>query len=635
MADLLFNPAYNAYTTQNNIMCYVDGPQVIGQILKSGEFYSGRWGGWYQFSTRTFKYAKAADDKFNLTINSPGETFPYLTGPSSNSSSRITNVSMAFDANAQPVMVYQDNGDSNAGFYDPPRVNLASTGTSIVFSGRNAVLYSTTQTNFPYGTPNPLYPRYQTGDVACYYSIEPDKIYARYLKENFAVEHLMSSGIPTDHEMVFANINPYPFINQKSKNYLPYRKVYSSLSADGKVLRLIQGAPTISFASDLFEDYYTGEAPHTLISGYGRFSVSSLLGFTQGRQFPANPRIQDDYEIYATGDVTILPSGQQINPRFPIPGTGKVFALGYLYDGYTGYNTGYYTQSLNLGRVLYRGTSISTDGFWRIPSNYYSEMFEDYPLGFRNVYVMWKTGRQESGSNGTQGYSYGHWSPLVYIGPISGVLNRGTYSSNFSGSGRLNTGNSDLITNTFVGYPYKGTGVFFNNHVFSWDRPDEPLTDFTMEVAIWPSGWVVNSAKFIEANPVAGFSMGRYSNTGRVQVILNNTSYTGTSDIITNKWNYISFVRKGTTGYLYNTGVLKDQFDVHDNPITGGKTVHIGKNFTSNNQRFAGYMDEFRLYNYPREDWQIAEDWNRVIDIQPGLVGYFSLRNYVPSGIFN
>ena len=196
MAGLPFNPFYNAYTTRQNVLAYVDGPDQIGLILQSGQFYTGRWGGWYNIVDHKFRYAKASNDSFNLNVNSDGNDFTYLTAPSSNYIGRVTNVSMAFDENAYPVMCYQDNGDSNVGFYNPPIINLATTGLSIQFSGKNAVLYNSVQTNYPYGAPNFLYPTYQTGDVVCYYSIETDRIYSRFKSEGFAIEHLMSSGIP-------------------------------------------------------------------------------------------------------------------------------------------------------------------------------------------------------------------------------------------------------------------------------------------------------------------------------------------------------------------------------------------------------------------------------------------------------
>jgi len=626
MADLPFNPFYNGYTTRQNILAYVDGPDNVGQVLTSGQFYSGRWGGWYSIASQSFKYAKASNNSFNLTVNSDGTNFGNLIPPATSNILRISNVGMAFDENANPVMSFQDNGDSNVGFFNPPLVTVATTGLSLQFSGKNAVLFATVQTNYPYGIPNFLYKRYQTGDVACYYSIENDKIYSRYKSENFAIQRLMSSGVPNSG-MAFANINVYPFIDRTSQEYPPFRKVYSSISADGRTLRLIQGAPTINFAADTFQNYLSGEAPAVLVSGYGRWIVSTLLGATVGRQFTAQPRVQDDFEAYSSGEIANLISGYLVYPQITVPTTGRVYVQGLLIEPYTGYATGYDT-TFDKGFINFKTIVVATSGRSYDPDLYFFEGYENYASGLRNTFLSFITGKQYNGVNGSDGRSFAGWSPLQFLGILSGLQNLGLGPAPFTGSGRLNIGNNDLITRNYVGYPYKGTGIFFNNNVFSWQRPLDPITDFTVEIAAWPSGWATSDAKIIEANPVAGFSLGRYSTTNNVAFILNNVTHTGTFSLGLNDWNFLSFSRSGGVGSLYWSGNLMNTFPVSTGAITGGVTVSFGKNFTSNSQRFLGYLDEFRFWDTVRTTGEIYRDWNILINPQPDLIGYFSLRDY-------
>jgi len=122
--------------------------------------------------------------------------------------------------------------------------------------------------------------------------------------------------------------------------------------------------------------------------------------------------------------------------------------------------------------------------------------------------------------------------------------------------------------------------------------------------------------------------LGRYSTTNNVAFILNNVTHTGTFSLGLNDWNFLSFSRSGGVGSLYWSGNLMNTFPVSTGAITGGVTVSFGKNFTSNSQRFLGYLDEFRFWDTVRTTGEIYRDWNILINPQPDLIGYFSLRDY-------
>ena len=97
-----------------------------------------------------------------------------------------------------------------------------------------------------------------------------------------------------------------------------------------------------------------------------------------------------------------------------------------------------------------------------------------------------------------------------------------------------------------------------------------------------------------------GFSASNYSNA---------TDNSGS-------WTYVWFVKNGTVGKYYINGVLDNTDSASLNATYSSNDFVIGKDFRDNNQKFAGQIDELRIWNTAHTD---AEVQNYMYQMQQDL----------------
>jgi hypothetical protein len=100
----------------------------------------------------------------------------------------------------------------------------------------------------------------------------------------------------------------------------------------------------------------------------------------------------------------------------------------------------------------------------------------------------------------------------------------------------------------------------------------------------------------------------RWTNSGRTES--NTAGYTASLSVDT--WYYLTFVKSGTTIYVYVNGVQNGYSGTNATGtiLNSDYPLYFGGNVPASNMFFDGQMDDAKLYNYARTPAQIAWDYN-------------------------
>jgi len=363
MPDYLPNPFL---LSQQSTIATCNGPAgLTGIPLPSGQYFSGRWGGWYNMNDGVIRIAPASG---LINPMSTGLVLNYYPEVSTQSSSRINNLSLCFDNSGSPVTAIQDNGDTHVGFDNTPQIRVAGSGGRFKtgWRGWNPELFNTVQINFPFATPNTLYPGFQTGLVGCYYSDENGtNLFARYSVNNFSVEYLMNSGLAGG--FMGRKIESNPLVS--TSPYNPYQKVLYSMNRDKNVITYVS-KPTINFAFDDFERNPAQSFVTLLSSGYGRWMRGGSMLNGSGQLFSPDYYFYDTFESYQSGfrgpfesGITVINYSGTVLQRT----TGFAYNIdSYFYDTFESYQSGFrgpfesgVAVLASLGTVLQRTTGFA------------------------------------------------------------------------------------------------------------------------------------------------------------------------------------------------------------------------------------------------------------------------------------
>lgn len=142
---------------------------------------------------------------------------------------------------------------------------------------------------------------------------------------------------------------------------------------------------------------------------------------------------------------------------------------------------------------------------------------------------------------------------------------------------------------------------------------DPPSTSFTLSA--WIAGGangesIVGIDSALGANTGFGFDAGGIcgSNHYCFYVADNVTTYTASNVAAVNGWTHLVGVYDGSTIKLYQNGILQSTTTATYTP--NGTTFGFGRNDSSTN-KFIGYIDEVKLYNYALTPDQVLLDYNQ------------------------
>lgn len=130
-----------------------------------------------------------------------------------------------------------------------------------------------------------------------------------------------------------------------------------------------------------------------------------------------------------------------------------------------------------------------------------------------------------------------------------------------------------------------------------------------------------NSTAGGSANKIAA---ARYDGT-------NNPTVTSTSTFNDNKWHHVSFVKSGSTLYLYVDGKQEaTTTDTTSGTTTNSSELFLGRRGGGTAQSWQGMLDDLKIYNYARSAEQIKADYNSRANSEgaASVLGSASNNNY-------
>lgn len=180
-------PSQYSFTVSNpkNISAYSIGPMFSGQAYPASG-WEGYWGTNYNPSNNQFTLTQLNQLGDSVNIYSTGFTLSYYPEIQSRAANRVSNLSLTFDLNGQPVLAIADNGDTNVGFDNTPQVKVRGS-VSANWQGHSPLLFSTLALS---GFSN---------IIGCYYTdSSKQNLYARYSIDGFTAAVWVNSGIFLD-----------------------------------------------------------------------------------------------------------------------------------------------------------------------------------------------------------------------------------------------------------------------------------------------------------------------------------------------------------------------------------------------------------------------------------------------------
>lgn len=361
MSETLPNPSFATYQPGK---AFSVGPDIEGEALSSGEYFTGRWGLWIYNSE--IKYKRVGSIRDGVSFGDIGKKYTGFSQDEipTSSSKRFQLLSFAFTSSGEPLVAIQDNGDSNEGYNQQPIIKVSYSGDKRAeWYGKNPALFNFAQVNYPESIPNDNYGFYQTGQLACYYyKDESSGLYARYISDGFSTENIIASGLSGGFS---TSTRSEAFTSSLGNQYPPYLNTLVSIDSSGGRVRALAQKPYINFASDDFNLNDSG-VTNVLESGYGRWAKNGLISKSNGSTYSLDRIFYDTFDTYDTGSRDILNSGTTFDLRSYIGYvTGETYNNDYyMSDDFNTYSSGS-VSLLNSGityssKILYTGVLTGT-----------------------------------------------------------------------------------------------------------------------------------------------------------------------------------------------------------------------------------------------------------------------------------
>lgn len=365
------------------------------------------------------------------------------------------------------------------------------------------------------------------------------------------------------------------------------------------------------------------------------FSLFYILSATSG--FEPFTGLYESYERYSTGFLSIFKSGVMLESGKSKYTTGRYgFFTGYSFDSnfyfqdnYELYSTGNIFEYRS-GIINNYNIFLNVTGKSFFHDIYFNDNYELYSTGFDSQFIFtgYYSGQSYQGKIST-GHSIGGYIRPTLQTTVLSVPNLTSIGpAYFTGSGLILTGDWDRTNNVKIGYLNKASGLFFFDHLLRWDRPAGSIDNFTIEIALRRSGWKSNWSQMVDFSLYSGFGLLRWFNTDTLGGVVDGEFDQSTYTLPNDRWTYVSYVRSGTEGRFYFSGILSNIVVTNANSLTDYFPIYLGRNATDepDDLQFWGYMDEFRFWNYPRTSGQIYSGSTGTVDpSSAGLQCYLSL----------
>jgi hypothetical protein len=350
---------------------YAYGPSGLGFPLKSGEYFTQRWA--TIINNGIPKIAPVKNEEV-ISTNITGYGISNFE-PNSN----YKNITLGFDSSGNLLFGVQLQETIKIWYQSGSLSNEYS------WNGTYPTLFNNVQVNLPLQFPPLLYPRWNTGEVYCFYQNENNLNY-RILSDNFSVEYTGNTNLDFFSGSTQISTIEQPDIDSED----PYRFVRIQSSQDGEKVKTLISQSYTPWALISFEKNSIGPINSFGITGkltydYGNWIRNGLIARSSGYVLNFNNFLLDTYESEQVGNAE---ANLLFNIYRPFLTTGfarQIFnPKGYLqfYESFSGYSPQdditYFDKSYSL---LSGGSQTNIIGRAFIVGSFLSDSFDGYKTG--------------------------------------------------------------------------------------------------------------------------------------------------------------------------------------------------------------------------------------------------------------
>jgi hypothetical protein len=277
------------------------GPNQTGIPLVSGQLFTGFWGGYFQ--NNEIKIRKLENNEFPRKNFTGTKLNWFGNNLFSSNINRFTNFSMCFDNSGIPVIAFQDNGDSNAGYAGKPEVKVFSLISGSIFqtgwNGESPTLVNSTNlNNYSFVTGRDL--EFRTGQFTCFY--KKGNLLAKRYGTNRWNREMIVTGVSTSG-LDFITKSSFWASNEQSSQKPPSQLLMLSSSKDGQIIKVTSTKKYFNFILEDFNIYDSGKRLF-FESGVGKtkdiYYLKQVPGYTKSNKI----YFTDGFSSYETGSLT-------------------------------------------------------------------------------------------------------------------------------------------------------------------------------------------------------------------------------------------------------------------------------------------------------------------------------------------
>jgi hypothetical protein len=204
---------------------------------------------------------------------------------------------------------------------------------------------------------------------------------------------------------------------------------------------------------------------------------------------------------------------------------------------------------------------------------------------------------------------------VLYLDAANKLSYPGTGTSWFDITGNGNTGT--LTNGPTFNSSNAGSIVFDGTNDYVQTNYNAALTDFT--ACVWfkvPDSTNVGSARILDKSFINGFYLGKNylgtANSWGGGIRESSPPYGRYITLTDGQWNYMSFIRSGTTNTIYGNGITNTTSGTVSSTPLSTSNMRIGMEFSIISGPFKGDISQVYIYNRALSASEVLQNYNAI-----------------------
>jgi hypothetical protein len=204
---------------------------------------------------------------------------------------------------------------------------------------------------------------------------------------------------------------------------------------------------------------------------------------------------------------------------------------------------------------------------------------------------------------------------VLYLDAGNPLSYPGTGTSWFDITGNGNTGT--LTNGPTFNSDNGGSIVFDGTNDYVQTNYDAALTDFT--ACVWfkvPDSTNVGSARILDKSFINGFYLGKNylgtANSWGGGIMESSPPYGRYITLTDGQWNYMSFIRSGTTNTIYGNGITNTISGTVSSTPLNTSNMRIGVEFSIISGPFKGDISQVYIYDRALSASEVLQNYNAI-----------------------